>query len=225
MSTTDQRNVGSDPTEAAASTTYDVAVVGYGPSGLVLASALGRRGHRVVVIERWKTLYGLPRLNHIDGEVARIIQNVGDVEVALKGSAPADEYVWRNGAGEKLLTVDWSGESSGFAAHYTMYQPDIEDAIDADVRTRDNVDVLQGFKGIDLSQDAEGVTLRVRPWSRDDETAADHGEDDLTIRAKYIVGADGANSFVRESLGIDRDDLECNDVWLNLDTEKVRDLP
>ncbi|GAA3844228.1 bifunctional 3-(3-hydroxy-phenyl)propionate/3-hydroxycinnamic acid hydroxylase [Brevibacterium ammoniilyticum] len=225
MSTTDQRTVGSDPTEAAASTTYDVAVVGYGPSGLVLASALGRRGHRVVVIERWKTLYGLPRLNHIDGEVARIIQNVGDVEVALKGSAPADEYVWRNGAGEKLLTVDWSGESSGFAAHYTMYQPDIEDAIDADVRTRDNVDVLQGFKGIDLSQDADGVTLRVRPWSRDDETAADHGEDDLIIRAKYIVGADGANSFVRTALGIDRDDLECNDVWLNLDTEKVRDLP
>lgn len=204
---------------------YDVAVVGYGPSGLVLASALGRRGHRVVVIERWKTLYGLPRLNHIDGEVARIIQNVGDIEVALKGAEPADEYVWRNGEDRKLLTVDWTGESSGYAAHYTMYQPDIEDAIDADIKTRDNVDVYQGWKAVELDQDADGVTLRIRQWDRQDPDRWDHGEDDRVIRARYIVGADGANSFVRTSLGIERDDLESDDVWLNLDTEKLRELP
>ena len=53
---------------------YDVAVVGYGPTGLVAASMLGRAGYRVMVIERWPTPYGLPRLTHIDGETARIVQ-------------------------------------------------------------------------------------------------------------------------------------------------------
>lgn len=79
--------------DLASSDTYDVIVVGYGPSGLVLASALGRRGHRVLAVERWASLYGLPRLTHIDGEVARIIQNVGDVDRALQGSEPASEYI------------------------------------------------------------------------------------------------------------------------------------
>ncbi len=41
---------------------YDIAVVGYGPTGLTAASLLGRLGHRVVVCERWPGLYGLPRL-------------------------------------------------------------------------------------------------------------------------------------------------------------------
>ncbi|QQT69631.1 bifunctional 3-(3-hydroxy-phenyl)propionate/3-hydroxycinnamic acid hydroxylase [Brevibacterium casei] len=219
--------------DLASSDTYDVIVVGYGPSGLVLASALGRRGHRVLAVERWASLYGLPRLTHIDGEVARIIQNVGDVDRALQGSEPASEYIWRNGEGETLLTVDWSGESSGYAAHYTMYQPDIEDAIDADIRDQDTVDVLQGWQAVHLSQDSDEVTLRIRPWSKDrqgqtgqpgDRSDGTH-PDDRTVTARYIVGADGANSFVRTSLGIERDDLESNDVWLNLDTEKLRELP
>ena len=60
--------------QAGENAAYDVAVIGYGPTGLVAASLLGQAGYRVVVVERWPTLYGLPRLTHIDGETARIIQ-------------------------------------------------------------------------------------------------------------------------------------------------------
>lgn len=38
-----------------ANASYDVAVIGYGPTGLVAASLLGRAGHRVLVVERWPT--------------------------------------------------------------------------------------------------------------------------------------------------------------------------
>ena len=50
--------------------TYDVVIVGYGPVGQTLALALGRRGHRVAVLERHPELYGRARAGHIDGEMA-----------------------------------------------------------------------------------------------------------------------------------------------------------
>uniref|UniRef100_UPI00359309D9 FAD-dependent monooxygenase n=1 Tax=Burkholderia sp. AU33423 TaxID=2015355 RepID=UPI00359309D9 len=37
----------------------DVAIVGYGPTGLVAASMLGCARHRVIVLERWPTPYAV----------------------------------------------------------------------------------------------------------------------------------------------------------------------
>lgn len=210
-------------TESTTTTDYDVAVVGYGPTGLVLSSMLARAGHRVVVIERWPSLYGMPRLTHIDGETARIIQAAGDVDEALRDAAPAAVYEWRNHAEDLLIAVDWSGESSGFAAHYSMYQPHIECSIDDRNRTRPNLDVHQGTVLVGMEQSDEYVELTVRPWSRDrDAQWADAPE--RTVTARYVVGADGAGSMVRHILGIGRTDLHVDDRWLNIDTECTRPL-
>jgi phytoene dehydrogenase-like protein len=40
---------------------YDVIIVGYGPTGMLASIQLGRAGLRVAVLERYKTLYNLPR--------------------------------------------------------------------------------------------------------------------------------------------------------------------
>ena len=44
------------------------------------------------------------------------------------------------------------------------------------------------------------------------------------FRVRYVIGADGANSFVRRTLGIERSDFGYNERWLNLDSENKRDL-
>lgn len=204
---------------------YDVAVVGYGPTGLVAASALAARGHRVIVIERWPGLYGMPRLTHIDGETARIIQNVGDVVDALRVARPVNSYQWKGADDEDLLTVDWSGRSSGYPAHFSIYQPDIEDAIDARVRSHPNAEIRQGWEVDHLEQLDDVVSIRIRRWSRDRAQQWAGTDHERTLTARYVIGADGAGSFVRTSLGVDRDDLHSDDIWLNIDTLALRDLP
>ncbi len=204
---------------------YDVAVVGYGPTGLVLASALGKAGHRVVVFERWPGLYGLPRLTHIDGETARTIQAVGDLELALRDASPLENYRYFNGHGELLFEIDWRGTSSGHPAHIAMYQPDIEDSIDKHVRASGTVEVNQGWAVVNVHPSDDGVELTARPWTKSRTGQWAHAGEERTVTAKYLVGADGANSFVRATLGIERSDLGVRDSWLNIDCERLRPLP
>ncbi len=203
----------------------DVAVVGYGPTGLVAASILGGMGHRVVVVERHPHLYGLPRLTHIDGETARIVQAAADVDVALRASQALDHFTYLNADGETLVELPWAGESCGHPAHISMYQPDIENAIDERVRQYPNVVRLSGWQATDLRVVPDQVELTARPAY--DGTRLPDSPDDgkVVIRCSYLLGADGANSFVRTALGIGQTDFGVDERWLNIDTKMLRPLP
>ena len=199
---------------------FDVAVVGYGPTGLVAASLLGQMGHRVLVCERWPSLYGLPRLTHIDDETARAVQGAGDVDEALRDSSPT-EYVWVNGRDEVLLNIPAAPEGPmGFPTHISMYQPDVEEAIDRRARTLPNVEIRQGWSVSGLIQDADAVELTLLRWVDYRETGQEE-----RVRARYVIAADGSKSGIRARLGIERDDLGFNERWLNFDTEWLRPAP
>lgn len=205
---------------------YDVAIVGYGPTGLVAASVLGGLGHHVVVVERHPTLYGLPRLTHIDGETARIVQAAGDVDLALRDAQALDSFRYLSADGEILVDLPWAGESCGHPAHISMYQPDIEDAIDARVRQYPNVTHLAGWEAAELRILTDQVVLSATRRMRSESEVTDARDDrQVKIRAKYVLGADGANSFIRRSLGIGLVDFGVDERWLNIDTKTRRPLP
>lgn len=201
---------------------YDIAVVGYGPTGLTAASLLGRLRHRVVVCERWPGLYGLPRLTHIDGETTRIIQASADVEEAMRDSSLC-EYVWVNGEGETLVTIPADPDGPmGYPDHSSMYQPDVENAIDKRLRGHGTVDVRQGWAVTGIDQDDDAVTLRLRGWNAE-ATTADGPHDE--VHARYVIAADGSRSGIRELLDVERQDLGFNEPWVNIDTEWLRPQP
>ena len=47
--------------------TYDVVILGFGPTGAVAANLLGASGHRVLVVESELEIFDIPRAVHFDG--------------------------------------------------------------------------------------------------------------------------------------------------------------
>lgn len=200
-------------TEEIAEFDADVVIVGYGPVGALLALQLAQQGHSVVAVDRWLQPYKLPRAVTYDHEIARILATLGidsDDDPAIERHP--EVYYWKNGEGRTLLEVDWgSDNASGWATRYWFYQPELEERLRAMAGEYDQVTLLRGFLVEDLVQDEDGATISGLRTLGPGEVQR------TTVRAKYVVGCDGANSFVRESQGMRSEDHGYFFDWLILD--------
>jgi 2-polyprenyl-6-methoxyphenol hydroxylase-like FAD-dependent oxidoreductase len=190
---------------------YDVVIAGYGPTGMLAAILLGRAGHKVAVIERHRTLYNLPRVGIVHDDVLRMFQEIRVIDRILPATyfLPAYEMGFHD---EVLLSNDVSPlEAHGWPEMTSIYQPAFEAELDIEANSLASVDVLQGWAVTAIDQDADGVTVRI-----------DGDEDSRDVRGKYLIGADGGNSFVRDALGIRYEDLGFDQAWLVVDGKQKR---
>jgi 3-(3-hydroxy-phenyl)propionate hydroxylase len=200
-------------TAALPTVTADVLVVGFGPVGKLLAIQLGRRGHDVLVIDREQSAYPLPRAVTHCSDFARILQSVGLAPDTIPEiTQPYDDmYVWRNGEGQTLVEVDWKGRGeSGWYNTYFFHQPALEDALDAAIDGLPSVRVMRGWEATELSQFPDSATVTVRS-PRTGEQAA--------VTAPWVIGADGANSKIRQWAGIEWHDEGYFHDWLVVDVK------
>ena len=187
---------------------YDVAIIGYGPVGQSLAILLGERGWKVGVFEKQPSPYPLPRAVHFDHEVARILQAMGLGEELPRLSEPADVYEWKNATGETLLLIGAKEVSvSGWPEANMFSQPDLERALDRRACALPSVEVARGCEVVDLRSHAEAVELTI------DDRASGRRD----VRASWVIGCDGANSFVRGRLDATATDLGFFFDWLIVD--------
>ncbi|MET9499910.1 bifunctional 3-(3-hydroxy-phenyl)propionate/3-hydroxycinnamic acid hydroxylase [Streptomyces sp. NPDC006552] len=193
-----------------APTDTDVAIVGNGPVGAALAVLLAQRGRRVSVLERRPRPYTLPRATSFDGETARLLAAAGVREGLGRITEPATGYQWRTAAGRTLLDIAFSPQGRyGWPDASTMHQPALEELLADRAAELPGITVLRGHRVVDLHDDGDRVTL----------TAESGDGSPRTLTARWVVGCDGANSFVREHLGVASTDLGFSYEWLLCDVE------
>ena len=201
--------------QACADFDADVAIVGGGPVGTFLAILLGKEGKKVTLIERWTEAYGRPRAVTYDHEIARLLAVLGiDSENDPAINYHDELYYWKDANRENLQIVDWQSTSaSGWRVRYWFNQPELEARMTGIAGQYPNITQIRGYEATALLQDAESATLTLKRTVAEDATSSET----RTIRAKFVVGADGANSMVRQALGIENEDKGYFFDWLILD--------
>lgn len=210
---------------AADNDVYDVVQIGYGPVGQTHAALLGKLGHKVAVFERHAGLYALPRAGHVDHEIMRIFQSMGCIPAIEEDIFRCSTYGWRNQHGQTLIDIDWSADGiSGWASDYLMYQPYVENALDEAVRRHPSVEVNHGWEAVSLTQLEDYCEVTLRAGMVDAEGEYSLSDTTRTVRARYVVGADGANSFIRRAAGLELEDIGFHEQWLVTDFRQKHPL-
>ena len=166
--------------------TYDVLVVGCGPVGAVLAARLGALGMRTLVVERAAEVHPLPRAVAADDEVQHLLSLVapGLLDGALHDVPVRLVDASRRPLGELRLPAGPSGHS-GLAL---FHQPTLEHRLRRHLAALPTVTLRTGADLVGWRQEPEGVAGRFADGS--------------TARAAWLVGCDGASSFLRRTSGI-----------------------
>jgi len=158
-----------------------VAIVGAGPTGLLLAGDLARAGVDVTVLERRDTESNLTRAFGVHARTLEHLDARGMADKLVAGGAPVERLRLFD-----HLRIDLSILPTRFPYLLITPQYNVESAL-AERATAAGARIVRGAQVTALRQDADGVELTVNG---------------ATVRADYVVGADGVHSAVREALGL-----------------------
>jgi 2-polyprenyl-6-methoxyphenol hydroxylase-like FAD-dependent oxidoreductase len=154
-------------------------IVGAGFAGLTAACALAQRGWSVRVHERGDRLRTTGAGIYIYENGLRVLEAVGAYDAAVKGAPFAHTREVRDG-NDKLISVHrWSGSRV-----FSIVRQHVINAL-AEAATRAGVEIVTNSAGASATPGGE-LTLT----------------DGKTLKADLIVGADGTNSRLRDSLGL-----------------------
>lgn len=190
-------------------TTYDVAIVGFGPAGAVAAGLLGAQGIRTYVCDKLRDVYDKPRAIALDHEIIRLFQQMGVAKQIKPFVEPFTDSVYYGVDGQviKRMSTVAPPYPLGHTPSIVFTQPPAERVLRAHAQSFDCVTVELGQTVTALTQDVDGVTLSLR---------GDDGRPSR-VRARYVIGCDGASSTVRAQVGITLEDLDFDEPWLVVD--------
>lgn len=173
--------------------TTDVLIVGAGPTGLMLANQLGRRGVRAVIIDRHQGPAEQTRAMAVHARTLEIFAQLGVAERAVSlGRRGTGANMWIGGRRVTRIPLQEMGQGlSPYPYVLMLGQDDTERLLGA--RLRDwGFDVRWNTELVAFEQHATGVTATIR--------TADGATE--TVTAAYVAGCDGSRSSVRELNGI-----------------------
>jgi 2-polyprenyl-6-methoxyphenol hydroxylase-like FAD-dependent oxidoreductase len=190
----------------------DVLVVGAGPTGLMLANQLGRRGVRVTIIDRHSGPARESRAMAVHARTLEIYSKLGLADRALELGTPGNgANMWAGGRlRARIPFTDMGKDLSAFPYVLMLGQDDNERIMGEHLR-RWGLSVQWNTELVALDQHADHVTATIKE--------VDGGT--RTITAAYVAGCDGSRSAVRTLSGIAFPGAPYEHAFFVADTEAI----
>ena len=185
---------------------YDVAIVGAGPTGLAAGLFLHARGASVCVIERESATVVEPRAVTLDDESLRAMATLGLMPELEPLILPGYGTRWYTGDGRELARVSANATRYGYGCRNGFSQADFVNLLATALHKTSDVWFDTTVTSID--EDSAGVRVHVRNASGGDQT----------ITARFAIACDGAASPLREARGIQLAGDTHAQPWLIVDT-------
>ncbi|QII03672.1 bifunctional 3-(3-hydroxy-phenyl)propionate/3-hydroxycinnamic acid hydroxylase (plasmid) [Rhodococcoides fascians A21d2] len=196
--------------------TYDVAIIGYGPTGVTAANLLGARGLRVLVVERDSDVYTRARAISTDEEILRIWQQTGLAERLNDEMLPGKPVKFVDADGEAFIEVTPEPRGTGHPPQQFIYQPAVERTLREGVSRYPNVELALEHECLRVANDATGVDLMLADLTTDTFRR---------VRASFVIAADGGSSPTRGLLGVGFEGQTYEDRWVVIDTKVLEEWP
>jgi len=170
----------------------EIAVIGGGPVGLVLALLLARAGVAVAAIEKSPAVETDLRASTFHPPTLDMLDRLGLADVMIAQGLVCTKWEVRLHPEGDRAVFDLGAIASATAHPYRLQceQWKLSQAALAALKMEPTAKVLMGTEVEGVVQDESGVTIRLA------------GGDATPLRAQFAVGADGARSVVRQSLGL-----------------------
>ena len=164
----------------------DVLVIGAGPSGLTLATSLVNKGVATTVVDAQPAGANTSRAAVVNSRTLEVLAGLDVSRRLVKEGVQAPRFTIRDGS-RTLIPVDFSALPTDYPYSLMVPQATTERLL-LDRLTELGGTVIRPKRLASVRQDADGVTATF--------------DDGDVLRARYVVGADGIHSTVREQAGI-----------------------
>lgn len=184
----------------------DVFIVGAGPTGATTALALAQYGVRATMISQFSWLANTPRAHITNLRAVEVLRDLGVEEDAKKYAVPwekmGDTLFTTSLTGPEVARIQTWGTGDQVSGEYRKHSPstmlDIPQTKMEPLLVKHAAEhgsrILFSTTYLGHTQDENGVTVSLLNQTSGQE---------YTLRAKFLVGADGANSQVAKEIGLD----------------------
>ncbi len=185
---------------------YDVAIVGAGPTGLAAGLFLQAHGANVCVIERESATVVEPRAVTLDDESLRAMATLGLMPQLEPLILPGYGTRWYTGDGRELARVSANATRYGYGCRNGFSQADFVNLLATEFAKKS--DIWFDTTVLSMDEHAGGMNVHLRNASGGEQT----------ITARYAIACDGAASPLREARGIQLEGDTHAQPWLIVDT-------